>query len=346
MIVTPPLPSLPAGNDGNGGVTITYTKNPDGSTTLTTPDGDKTVKPGDTGTLPNGSPYVVNPDGSLTITNPDGSKTTIFPGGTTNLGGGTTNNDGVTNNYYYGNGTDVNGKLPDGSKMNLTKNPDGTLTITFPDGSQQTVTVPNNGETGDKGTLPNGDTWTVNPDGTVTITSKDGKTKTILNVNQDKTPTGPTTGPDGSQTPDGPSTGINTTPTTDPGTAVTTPGNDNAGNNGGSDTTGTSTGAGEGTATEGAGDNGTATGTGEGTATAGNAEGGTATAQGTSAGTATTAEGATAAGQANGNKQAADKSALPQTDENQAQGVAALGFLGVLASLLGLAGAKKRRKDI
>lgn len=418
--------TLPAGTDGKS-YTITYTKNPDGSFTLTTPTGSQTVKPGETGKLPNGGSFIVNPDGSLKITNPDGSTSIVNPGKT-----GSTGNIYITNNYGGQEGTQgkntivlVPGKDGTSTVVNVTGNPDGTVTINTPGGS---VT----GKPGDKGTLPGGGDYVINPNGTVTITlpggapftidpnkGSNGPATVVINVpsqgGSTTTPAGnysvtdngngtltitvptgesvsgktgdtgslpgggsytigdtsvvitlpngqqitiPFNGNGGSGTPTdnnsgnptnggNPTTGTNTTtPTSDTGTAVTTPSNGNTGNNGGSGANDISTTAGEGTAT---GANGTGADQG-GIVTGGDA--GTAT--GTQAGTANqggaivqdTSAGAAASGEVNGNKQAADKSALPQTDEKPTEGIAALGLLGGLVSLLGLAGAKRRRKDI
>ncbi|MCH5463039.1 LPXTG cell wall anchor domain-containing protein [Lactobacillus sp. LC28-10] len=171
--------TLPAGKDGTT-PTITYTKNPDGTFTLVLPDGSKDVKPGETGTLPNGGTYTVNKDGSLTITNPDGTKTTVNPGNTTGgaTNGGTTNYTTI-NNYYGKDGSASTiitlpaGKDGTTPTITYTKNPDGTFTLVLPDGSK---TV----KPGETGTLPNGGTYTVNKDGSLTITNPDG-TKTTVN---------------------------------------------------------------------------------------------------------------------------------------------------------------------
>ncbi|GAX04417.1 hypothetical protein IWT140_02055 [Secundilactobacillus pentosiphilus] len=363
--------TLPAGKDGKS-YTITYTKNPDGTFSITMPGGNPTdVKPGDKGSLPNGGSYVVLPDGSLSITNPDGSTTVVNPGnGNGNgapLNGGAGN---VTVNVTVNGGAGGATVNTPAGNYTVSVNGDGTYTITAPNGE----TVPNL-KPGATGTLPgNGGSYEVG-NGQITITEPGGA-KLTFNVNTNGGNTNPggdtntnpggTTDPNGNggtgtttpggngSTPTGPNT---TTPTGDAGTAVTTPSNGNTGNTGNGGT-GISTTTGEGTATgaNGNGANGTGadqggivTGGDAGTATgtqAGTANQGGAIAQGTSAGTATTAAGAAASGEVNGNKQAADKSALPQTDEKPAEGIAALGLLGGLVSLLGLAGAKRRRKDI
>ncbi|GAX05320.1 hypothetical protein IWT25_00624 [Secundilactobacillus pentosiphilus] len=369
--------TLPAGKDGKS-YTITYTKNPDGTFSITMPGGDATnVKPGDKGSLPNGGSYVVLPDGSLSITNPDGSTTVVNPGnGNGNgapLNGGAGN---VTVNVTVNGGAGGATVNTPAGNYTVSVNGDGTYTITAPNGE----TVPNL-KPGATGTLPgNGGSYEVG-NGQITITEPGGA-KLTFNVNTNGGNTNPggdtntnpggttdpngnggtgTTGPEGNggtgtttpggngSTPTGPTT---TTPTGDAGTAVTTPSNGNTGNTGNGGT-GISTTTGEGTATgangTGADQGGIVTGGDAGTATgtqAGTANQGGAIAQDTSAGTATTAAGAAASGEVNGNKQAADKSALPQTDEKPAEGIAALGLLGGLVSLLGLAGAKRRRKDI
>lgn len=42
----------------------------------------------------------------------------------------------------------------------------------------------------------------------------------------------------------------------------------------------------------------------------------------------------------------ASEQRLPQTSESSAQGIATVGFIGLLASLFGLTGAKKRRQNL
>ncbi|GAW98825.1 KxYKxGKxW signal peptide domain-containing protein [Secundilactobacillus mixtipabuli] len=439
------------GKDGNGGIIINVTKQPNGDIIITNPDGShQTVQPGDTGELPNGATFKVNEDGTITITNPDGSHFTIDP----NKGASSTvNNNGgdiyyITNNYGSDGSKGTTITLPGGddgkgTTITYTKNPDGTYTLTTPNGS-------NTLQPGDKGTLPNGNTYVVTPDGSLNITDKDGKTivvtpgnggsidgkdhDVIVNITVNggdttstaiNTPAGNytvgknsngtyvITGPDGKPVdnikpgtggtlpkggsytttdtqvvitqPDGHTLTINF-----PKGGSTTPDDNNTGNggpatsipdNGGPATTTPDTG--NGTPTTGTGtpttnatpEGGTATtttnnngggetniSTGEGTVVQGDATGtdqggvdgtteataGGSVVQGTSNGSngeATVAEGANVNG-ANETSQAADKSALPQTDEKPVEGIAALGLLGGLVSLLGLAGAKKRRKEL
>ncbi|WP_203650161.1 KxYKxGKxW signal peptide domain-containing protein [Secundilactobacillus yichangensis] len=395
--------TLPSGTDGKN-VTITYTKNPDGTFTLTTPTGSDTLKPGQTGTLPNGDKFVVNPDGSLSITDNGGKTTVIVPGngGTIDGRGG----DIIVNVTVNGGGSTSNTVETPTGNYTIDVNGDGTYTVTGPDGTPTPKL-----HIGDTGNVPNGGGSYVVNDGNIVITEPGGQ-KVTVNINNggSTTPGGNgdtnTTTPGGNgdtntTTPGGNGDTNTTTPggngdtnTTTPGgngdTNTTTPGGNGdtntttPGGNGGTNTTTpggnvgttntTTTTPSDGTAvtspTGGATDT-TSTAIGDGTATAGNgadtdqgavvtsgdagmatgdaggavAPGG-ATAQDTSAGTAATAEGANASSQANGANQAADKSVLPQTDEKPAEGVAALGLLGGLLSLFGLAGTKKRRKNI
>lgn len=100
-------------------------------------------------------------------------------------------------------------------------------------------------------------------------------------------------------------------------------------------------------------DKGSATGTDDSAAT--DTKGGTATQGGTTTSNVKTNQGVasvstvstqgSAVSDQTNNKQTANKNTLPQTNENQAQGIASLGFLGILASLFGLVKAKKRRRD-
>lgn len=161
---------LPAGEDGKTS-TITYTKNEGDSYTIVMPGGSKNVKPGDTGTLPNGDTYIINPDGTLQITNPNGGNSTITPGG----GSGSTGNVYITNNNY---GTDdgskntvvvIPGKDGTTTTVTMTKNPNGSITFNTPGGDLNT-------QPGDSGTLPDGTKYTVNDDGTVTFTTTGGDT--------------------------------------------------------------------------------------------------------------------------------------------------------------------------
>lgn len=74
------------------------------------------------------------------------------------------------------------------------------------------------------------------------------------------------------------------------------------------------------------------------------------TTQGASAGTTTTtanpSAGTATARQTKSTNPAAGEQTLPQTSETSTQNIAAVGFLGLLASLFGLTGAKKRRQNL
>ncbi len=90
MMLLKLLLKLPAGKDGNS---YTMYKNPDGTETITTPDGNtKTVKTGRYWYFTKRWDLHSASDGSLSITNPDGTTTVVNPGSGTN--GSTTNSNG------------------------------------------------------------------------------------------------------------------------------------------------------------------------------------------------------------------------------------------------------------
>ncbi|MER5888283.1 AAWKG family protein [Streptomyces sp. NPDC001941] len=165
-----PNPTGPGGGLGGGQGTVVH--NPDGSTTVTTPDGNRTTYPpgvtpppllpnGTGGLTPGGSLTVVKkakgPDGSTTSYNSDGSRTTTHKDGTST----TVRPDGTTETLN-----------PDGSKTVLNK--DGSETITYRDGTKTTVRP-------DGSTLtayPDGTSTRHAPDGTLTTTDADGRSTT------------------------------------------------------------------------------------------------------------------------------------------------------------------------
>ena len=160
----------------------TVVEKPDGSTT-TLPDGGSMDAEGNTTT--EGTTITENTDGSVTVTDKDGNETTITPAEGENV---TVNPDGT---MELPEGTVV--EKPDGSTTTLpaggsmgaegntttegttiTKNTDGSVTVTDKDGNETTVTPPADGEN-----------VTVNTDGTMTmpegtvIESADGSTTTL-----------------------------------------------------------------------------------------------------------------------------------------------------------------------
>lgn len=174
---------LPAGENGKTS-TITYTKNEGDSYTIVMPGGSKNVKPGDTGTLPNGDTYIINPDGTLQIINPNGDNSTITPGD----GSSSTGNVYITNNNYGTDGGSKNtvvvipGKDGTTTTVTMTKNSDGSITFNTPGGDLTT-------KPGDSGALPDGTKYTVNDNGTVTFTTTGGNTFVTNPANGSGNPT-------------------------------------------------------------------------------------------------------------------------------------------------------------
>lgn len=348
--------------DNGQTTTLNVTKNPDGSLTIVTSDGSKDVKPGDAGTLPDGTTYVVNDDGTITFTSPNKVTFVIDPSK------GASNGNNVVVNVYVNGDADTQGTI---GSYNVTENTDGSLTLTFPDGSTKDV------KPGDTGDVPGGGTYKVT-DNNIVITLPGGGSFTINFIQKSTTTTTPgggTTTPGGgtTTTPGGGTTttpGGETTPTPGGGTTTTpgggttvtpsgetTPTTGNTITNTGGDTTNeTTTGTDDALDADGGGD-GTASINGEDTLS-GNDESGQSgdaladatvgespvTTQGdtlsdTSAGTTgNTVKGSHVADTTSNNQ------ALPQTSETEADGWAGLGLLGAVLSLFGLAGAEKRRK--
>lgn len=308
--------------------TVKVTTNPDGSTTLTFPDGSTLTIPAGKTTpteLPNGGTVIINPDGTITFTNPDGSTITIDP---SNGAGGTTNpsgtQDGSKVTVLVIPGKD--GKNPETIAVEKTK--DGDVILHFPDGSTKTV------EPGDTGTTPAGNTYVVNPDGSITFTTPDGGTFTIYPDNGNVTTSNGGSGDgnnngdngDGTDNGNGSNTGDNGSET---GTDGTNGGNGSTtGTNGGSNGSNTGTGA---------------NGSGTGNATTANMNGQGASATGNGANNGSTKANSTNSGSSKAANKASAQT-LPQTGEAQ-DNMSGLGLLGLTMVMFGLAGYKKRRTN-
>ena len=190
----------------------------------------KNVEDANKGNFPDGTKVTVGADGTATITYPDGSKDTI-PGDQLVQGqkGDTTDAGNITptvpggkvtvkdpshltddeKNQVKNNVDNANkDKFPDGTKVTVGN--DGTATVTYPDGSKDTIpgdqlVQGQKGDTTDAGnitpTVP-GDKVTVKDPSHLTEGEKDQVKTNVTNANKDKFPAGTevTVGDDGTAT--------------------------------------------------------------------------------------------------------------------------------------------------